>query len=155
MSTGVFIGLADNPGWSVADAEVEHFALLDQGIEALHDFGNAGCIVPPVDVQDVDVADLQLAQARIHADAQRLQPVSAGVDVDLVVEAAVGSIVGGVLGSDHHCVASLRVGGQPFADPSLGLLRLVVVGGIDEVPTFGVEVIQYFEGPFLGHFAHE
>ena len=33
VRAGVLVGFCDDPGWSVADAEVEDFALLDEDVE--------------------------------------------------------------------------------------------------------------------------
>ena len=55
MIAGVLVCFGDDPGGGVADAEVEDFALLDDGVEGLHEFGDGGCEVPPVDVEDVEV----------------------------------------------------------------------------------------------------
>ncbi len=45
------IGSADNPGWSVADAQVENFPSSDQTVETLHDFFSRHRKVPPMKIQ--------------------------------------------------------------------------------------------------------
>lgn len=72
-----------------------------------------------------------------------------------VFEAAMVGEIGGVLGRDHELVADVWAGGQPFSDPCLGLLGLVVVGRVNEIAALGVKEIEHFKGTFFVHFTHE
>ncbi len=68
MVAGVLIRFADDPGWGIADAEVENFSSSDDVVEGLHEFGNRGGKVPPVDVEEVDVVCLEFLQTRFEGD---------------------------------------------------------------------------------------
>ncbi len=66
MVTCVLVRFGDDPGGCVAHAEIENFALLDNCVEGLHEFGDGSCEVPPVDVEDVEVIGLQFAERGIE-----------------------------------------------------------------------------------------
>lgn len=68
MVAGVLIRFADDPGWGIAHAEVENFPSSDDVVEGLHEFGNRGGKVPPVDVEEVDVVCLEFLQTRFEGD---------------------------------------------------------------------------------------
>ncbi|CAK5266605.1 unnamed protein product, partial [Mycena citricolor] len=53
--TSVLVGLRDDPGGSVRNAEVQNLALHHEVVQSVHDLFDAGVPVPPVQVQDVDV----------------------------------------------------------------------------------------------------
>ena len=153
MVARVLVGLGDDPGWGVGDAEVEDFAGGDEVVEALHELLHRGGVVPPVHVQQVDVVGLQLGQAGRERQAQRLGAVAAVVGLDEAVVAAVHVVVGGELGGQHDLVA-IATRGHPLAHPLLRLLVLVVARRIDEVAASGEEVVQHLEGVVLGALAH-
>ena len=154
MIAGVLVGFAHHPGGRVGDAEVEHFALAHDIVEALHELGDADGEVPPVHVQDVQVVGLQLLQAVAEGDVQGFGPVAAEVAVDDVVVASIVGVAGGEFGSDDHLVAQ-AAGGHPLADPHLGLLRLVVVGGVNEVTSLLVEVVEKCKSVVFADWTHE
>ena len=61
-----------------------------------------------------------------------------------------------ILRRNDHLVTEMRpFGMQPFTDPALGLLVLVVVGCVDEVAALGVEIVKEFEDLFFGYGAHK
>lgn len=148
----VLVCFGDDPGRGVADAEVEDFAGGDHVVEGLHEFGDGGGEVPPVDVEDVDVGGLEFLQAGFERDFQAFGMVALVVDFDAGVDAEAET--GGEFGGDDHFVAVLAAG-HPFTDPGFALFVLVVVGGVDEVAAVGVEVVEDAEGGFLAAFAHE
>lgn len=49
MLTSVAVGFDDHPGGCVTYTQVEDLAGGDEVIEALHEFWDGGCEVPPVD----------------------------------------------------------------------------------------------------------
>ncbi len=58
---------------------------------------------------------------------------------------------GRVFRCDDHLVTKTWVRVEPFADPHLRLLVLVVAGCVDEVAALGMEVVQQFKDRFFGH----
>ena len=58
---------------------------------------------------------------------------------------------GRVFRCDDHLVTKTWTRMEPFADPHLRLLVLVVVGCIDEVSALGMEIVQQFKDRFFGH----
>lgn len=60
--TGVLIRFGHDPGRRVADAEVQNLARGDDAVQGLHQLGDGGGKVPPVDVEEVDVVGLELLE---------------------------------------------------------------------------------------------
>ncbi len=147
----VLVGPADDPGGRVGNAEVEDFAGLDEVVEAVHDFGDGGGEVPPVDVEKIDVAGLELRKARLQRHAQAFGVVAGVVEGDVY---GLGLIGRGKFGGEDHLVA-VPPRGHPLAEPGLRLLALVVVGGVEEVAAVRDEAVEHGEGGFLVAFAEE
>lgn len=141
MIAGVLVCFGDDPGGGVGDAEVEDFSLLAHGVEGLHEFGDGGGEVPPVEVEDVDVGGLEFAEGGGEGDVEGFGAVADEGGLDDAVIAFVGGEAGGVFGCEDHLVAETGLGVEPFADPDFGLLVLVVVGCVDEVAALGMEVV--------------
>ena len=78
----VFVRPADDPGGRVADAEVEDFARRDHVVEGVHKFGDRSGEVPPVYVEQIDVAGPQLLQTRLQRDPQALGMIARIVGLD-------------------------------------------------------------------------
>ena len=154
MVARILVGFRHDPGGRVGDTEVEDFAGGDEIVEAEHDFFDRGRVVPPVDVEDVDVAGLEFLETGLDADAHRFAAVAHGRGVQLAVEALVGSKGGRVFGCDDHLVAD-AARGKPFAEPLLGLLRLVVIRRVHEISPPGVEVIEHGQSYVLVAQAHD
>lgn len=55
--------------------KIEHLALHDQLVQAPHNYLDGRHPVPPVDIQYIDVARAELAQARVDAHAHALEVV--------------------------------------------------------------------------------
>jgi hypothetical protein len=72
----VAVGFHDEPGWRVGYAEVEHLARDDEVVEPVHHFFDRGGEVPPVHVQQVDVAGLQLDETVLDGGAHAFQGVA-------------------------------------------------------------------------------
>ena len=71
--------------------------------------------------------------------------------LDDAVVAFVCCEAGCVFRCEDHLVTKTGLGMEPFADPHLRLLVLVVVGCVNEVAALGMEVVQQFKDGFLGH----
>lgn len=96
---GVLVGLGHDPGGGIADAwrevsafsdailmlrtekltEVEDLALISDRVEGLHHFRNRSSPVPPVDIENIDIAGPELLQAGFQADVEGLGIVSGEV----------------------------------------------------------------------------
>ena len=61
----IIVRFGNNPGRCVGHAEIEHLALNDEVVQAIHDFLHAGGIVPPMELQDIDVVCAELFQRRV------------------------------------------------------------------------------------------
>ena len=151
VETRIVVALDHQPRRCVRDAEIDHLAVLNHMMQAVHELRNAGREVPPVHIKQVDVVRLQLLQTRLDRDSQALGVVALEVGFDLFVGAD-GSVAGGEFGSEDHFVAVLALL-QPFADPCLAFLALVVVGGVNEVTTIVVEEVEHGEGGLLCAFS--
>lgn len=125
--SGVSVGLDHHPGRCVADSQVQHFPLVDEVVETLHDLLDPRGEVPIMDVEDVDVTRLELFEGRLDAQRQRFGIV--GTKVRLLQFWGRHDLVGRcVFGGDDHLVPTKGMSGHPFTDPSLGLFTLVIVG---------------------------
>jgi len=82
VAASVLVGFANDSRRGVADAEVNDLALFAYGVQAEHELGDAGCEVPPVNVEDVDVGRLELLQGSLDAKTEALGAVAAIVGVD-------------------------------------------------------------------------
>ena len=150
LLTGVLVCLADDPGGGVADAEVEDFSRRDDVVERVHELGDRSGVVPPVDVEQVDVARLEFLEAGLERDVQTLGVVARVVLLEF--DRSGRRIGGGKFRREDDLVAVLA-GFHPFAEPFLRFFHLVVVGGVDEVAAVGEEVVEEFERGFLVAFA--
>lgn len=174
---GVLVGLGDDPGWGVGDAEVEDLALVDEGVEGLHDFFDRGGEVPPVEVEleggvsgwsggsgmrggsedgtyHVHVVGLELLQAGVETEVERLCVVTLEVALELLLARICTPEASGELGRNHH-LATISALLHPVTDPGLGLFILVVVGCVDKVTALVVEVVEDLKGGLLVALAHE
>jgi hypothetical protein len=71
---------AYGPGRGVADAAVDDLTSQDDLVTRGHDIFDRGCVVPPTDVHDVDLADVKLlseASAETRSDFAWLPEVFA------------------------------------------------------------------------------
>ena len=152
MLAGVFVCFADDPGRGVGDAEVEDFSGRDDVVEGVHDFGDGGGVVPPVDVEEVDVARLEFLQGSFERDVQTLGMVPRVILLQF--DRGPGRVWRGEFGREDNLVAVLPRF-HPFAEPGFGLLHLVIVGRVDEVAAVLEEVVEHLEGGVLVAFAEE
>ena len=73
---------------------------------------------------------------------------------DIAIVTFVRSEGRGVFGGDDHLVAEApRL--EPLSDPDLRLLRLVIVGRVDEVAALRVVIVENLENCLFSHFTHE
>ena len=81
---------------------------------------------------------------------QALGTVAGKVDKDVLLrgQAVDALVIGGVFGRDHHLIAVVALL-HPGADPLLGLLKLVIVGRVEEVTSLLKEVVEDFLGGLL------
>lgn len=95
MIASVLVRLRNHPRWRIRDALqenkiiqqtivttilnaylIKYFSLLNEDVEAVHDFLD-GCLpIPPMDVEDINVRSLQFLQAGFHAEVHRFHIVS-------------------------------------------------------------------------------
>lgn len=131
--TRVLVGLRNDPGRCVTDTEIEHLALCDEVVQALHDLRDGSGEVPPVNVQQVNVVCLELSQRSLNRDLERFRVLALVIDHPFWrVWSTRIRVRGGVFGRDNHLLAVLaRL--HPLADPFLRFLALVVVRRVDEV----------------------
>ena len=91
---GVRVGLCDDPCGGVRDAlqillslylqtraqnathQIQDFALHDEVVQAVHNLFDARVIIPPVQVEDVDVVRAQLLQRAVQGHIHRLEIVA-------------------------------------------------------------------------------
>lgn len=108
--TGIRVRLRDDPRWGVRDAEVEHLALRDERVQAVHDLFDAGHIVPPVEVEDVDVVGAQLLEGCLEG---VVQGFGAATDVRglLLPFGLVALIVARILGGGVQTLIHAEVDG--------------------------------------------
>src|ERR1700733_1696216 len=105
-------------------------------IESVHQLWNACRIIPPVDVQYVNVICLELLQTGFERVLKSLGVHASKIRLDntLALMAFVRSISSGEFGRNDHLIPTVALS-HPLANPSLGLLVLIVAGCIYEVPT--------------------
>ena len=120
---GQHVGLGDDPGGGVGDAEVEQLARAHQIVQGPHDLLDGRGVVPLVQPVQIDVVRLQPAQAGLHRLDEVLAMVAGGVGV---VEAHAEREFGGQY-------EALALSGDEFAGPSLGGALGVMVCRVDEV----------------------
>ena len=90
----VVVSLRHNPRRGVGNSEVEDLALHDESVEAVHDLLDGASVVPPVDVEDVNVIRAQLSERVVDGVEHRLDAVAN----ECTVLARLSSLViGGVL----------------------------------------------------------
>lgn len=93
----ILICFRRNPGRRIGDSEIEHFSGRDEVVQCQHEFRDTGAEVPPVDVEDIDIARLQFLERGFQREFQGFGPVAAVVGLDYF--AAVVFLVGaGVFG---------------------------------------------------------
>lgn len=80
MISCILIASSDNVGGGVGDAQVQDLASADEVVEALHDLLARGRVLPPVQVQNVDVIGLELLERLLDGDLHALRVVARAVN---------------------------------------------------------------------------
>ena len=62
MGPGILIRLSDDPSRSIRHTQVEDFTAPHQIVQGQHDLLNGGGVIPPVDIEEIDVIGLELDQ---------------------------------------------------------------------------------------------
>ena len=93
---------------------------------------------------------MQLLEARLGRHAHALRAVAGIVDQDVLLGRLPvdGLVAGGVLGRNHHLVAIVALL-HPGAYSQLRLLKLVIVGRVNEIASLLEEVVQNLLGGLL------
>lgn len=118
-------------------------------------------------VEDVEVAGLEFLERRFEGELKGFRAVTAVVGLDfiaafvLLIGAGVFCCLGGsVEGISHHeetyenDLVPVASSSHPFSDPGLGLFVLIRIGSINEVASFGVEVVKNGERLRFGTSSH-
>lgn len=91
----VRVGLGNDPCRSIRYTEVEDLARRDKVMETVHDFLHAGGVVPPVNIENIDIAGAKLLERVLDREMQRLDIVT---DISrLLLEVVATFVVGRVL----------------------------------------------------------
>lgn len=69
----------------VRDPEVQDLATLDDLVQTLHDLLDRRGVIPPVNVEDIDIVGLELEQRAFERVLERLFVVAGVVDLDAFV----------------------------------------------------------------------
>jgi hypothetical protein len=72
MLARIGISLANDPSGRIADSQIEDLALLDEGIERLHQLRDRGSKVPSVDIVNIDVIHLETLHAVVDGHTHTL-----------------------------------------------------------------------------------
>lgn len=65
--------------------QVKHFPLHNQVMQSIHDFLNTCFIIPPMNIQDINIVGPELLQACVDTEVERLDVVADVVDLLLNV----------------------------------------------------------------------
>ena len=140
----VHVGCTNNPGGRVGDAEIHDFALFDEDVKSVHDLFDRAAVIPPVEVEDIDVIGLELFEGVTKGEVHGLLVVARIVWGDCLANFVV-AVRSGEFGGENYAVPDLA-GSHPFADPGFGLFVLIIVGGVDEVAAGLDEGVEELEG---------
>ena len=76
METGVVVALYNDPGGSVADAEIDDLASHYKLMQTIHKFRDGSSEVPPMKIEQIDVVSLQLFETGFDRYPQALGVVA-------------------------------------------------------------------------------
>jgi hypothetical protein len=62
MCSGILVCLSNDPSWGIGHTQVEDFTTPHHIVQRKHNLLNRRGVIPPVDIEDVDVSGLQLGQ---------------------------------------------------------------------------------------------
>lgn len=100
MGPCVRVRLDHHPRGRIRHPEVQNLARRDESVKPVHDLLDAGGEVPPVHVEKIDVVGLQLPEAVVDGDAQRLEGVADVVGLNVFLVKVCGAKARRVFGRD-------------------------------------------------------
>jgi hypothetical protein len=100
----------------------------------VHQLRNARRVIPPVDVEHINVIRLEFLQTSFKRMLQSLcmHAPEVGLDDVFALVAFVGPVCSGEFRGDDHLISTIAFR-HPLANPRLGLFILVVAGGVDKI----------------------
>lgn len=108
-----------------------------------------------MDIQDVKVVSLQLTQRARQGDMEGFRAIAGEIGLDDIIITFVMVEACSILWCNDHLIAEAGAGLQPFANPLLGLLVLIIVGGINEDAALRVKVVEELEHGVFAHYTHK
>ena len=72
----VQVSLGDYPRGRVRNAEVEDLAGRDEMVQAIHDFLDTAGVIPPMQVEDIDVVGSELLEGSMNGNMHRFEVVA-------------------------------------------------------------------------------
>jgi hypothetical protein len=79
---GILIRLSNDPSWSVGHTEVQDLSTPDQIVQGEHNLLDGCRVIPPMEIQNINVIGLQLDQGSFEGMLQGFLVVSGIVDLD-------------------------------------------------------------------------
>ena len=76
MISGILVRLGHNPSGCIRNTQIENFALDDEVVETVHDLFDRGNVIPPMDVQNVDIGCTKVLQTFFDRKMQRFDMVA-------------------------------------------------------------------------------
>jgi hypothetical protein len=99
---GIFVGLSNDPSWSIGYTKVQDFSRPHNIVQGKHNLLDGRRVIPPVNVEDINVIGLQLEQRGFERVLEGFLVVTSIVDLDTGEFAFLGvDIWGGVLSIDQ------------------------------------------------------
>jgi hypothetical protein len=140
MIPRVLIRLRHNPRRRIRDAQIQHLARLNHIVQRQHNFLDTGRVLPPVNVEDIDIVSLESPQRVLQTETHGFGAVAGivGLDLDALVRDLERR---GVLRCDHHLIPN-PASGHPFTDQLFGVAVLVFIGGVEEVASSAIELFK-------------
>lgn len=88
----------------IRDSKIIHFARTDEIIQTIHELRNRCVVIPPVDIEEVDVASPQILQGVLKSQTKTLGDVATKVRLDLDVFLVL-AVCARVFGCNNEVVA--------------------------------------------------
>ena len=77
MEASIFIAFYNEPRWCITNTKVEHLASLHKLMQAIHQLWNASREVPPVNVEQIEIARLKSLDQEINTEEKNLETLKA------------------------------------------------------------------------------
>jgi hypothetical protein len=78
----ILVGLSNDPSWSIRNTKVQDLSAPDQIVQGEHNLLDGCRIIPPMEIQNINVIGLQLDQGCFEGMLQGFLVVSGIVDLD-------------------------------------------------------------------------